>query len=75
MDITLVILIGVLVLSFLVGTSFIRQALVEKARPGTGLSKLRRVSKEIQFRLRLAAGAGLVIWAISGSLWLVINWK
>jgi hypothetical protein len=74
MDITRLIVIGVLAVSFLVGASFIRQAYMEKIRPGTGLSKIRKASKEIQFRLRLAAGAGMLIWFITGVVWLMINW-
>jgi hypothetical protein len=74
MDITRLIVIGVLAVSLLVGASFICQAFMEKAHPGTGLSKIRKVSKEIQFRLRLAAGAGLLIWFITGVVWLLVNW-
>ncbi len=75
MDASRVILIAVLGLSLVVGVSFVRQAFAGKAAPARGMSKVRKFSKEVQFRLRLAAGAGLLVWVLSGLVWLVINWR
>jgi hypothetical protein len=75
MEFSQTVLISVLVLSFIVGVSFIRQAFIEKTRTRTGTSIIRKAGEEIMFRLRLAAGAGLLMWVMTGAAWLFINWK
>ena len=60
-------MVFVWVASGLAGLAFIRGALKDRS---TGQnSRLGRAANEVRFRLRLAAGIGLVLWVLSGILW------
>ena len=57
--------------SGLAGLAFIWRAL--KDRTANQDSRLQQAANEVRFRLRLAAGIGLVLWVISGILWVLTH--
>ena len=67
--ITFIFMIIVWGASGLAGLAFIWRALKDRAADQE--SGLRRAANEVRFRLRLAAGIGLVLWVISGILWVL----
>lgn len=70
---TLLIVGIVWLVSIVAGVTIIRGALADhKAAEG---SWMRRAAGELRFRLRLAAGAGLLTWVILGMIWLITNWR
>ena len=70
---SLLLLLGVWLLSALAGLSFIYQALKENGQRRQ--SGVRKILQEIRFRLRLAAGTGLLIWVVIGVLWAFLVWQ
>ena len=54
------------------GMSLIRQAITGKS--SATRSGVHRVVNEIKFRLGFAAGVVLLILALSGMVWLLVNW-
>jgi hypothetical protein len=67
--VTLTLLILVWISSALAGIALIRVALLERA--GRSRFFVRRAAYEIRFRLRLAAGVGLLTWVLLGILWFI----
>lgn len=65
-------LILVWLVSGLAGVSFLRQSLTDKSRPAC--RGWRKFLQEIRFRLTFAAGIGLILWVISGLIWVLFNW-
>ncbi|MEI7846679.1 MAG: hypothetical protein WCK35_12835 [Chloroflexota bacterium] len=65
-------LILVWLVSALAGVSFIKQAITENSRrqPSRGW---RKFLQGIRFRLTLAAGIGLILFVISGVVWVLYN--
>jgi hypothetical protein len=64
-------LILVWVVSVLAGISFLHQALTDKSRPASrGWRKFLRAAR---VRLTFAAGIGLILWVISGVIWVLAN--
>lgn len=64
------------VISLTAGVTLIYRALADYRRSAgsAGHSWARRAGSELRFRLRLAAGAGLIVWVILGLIWLATNW-
>jgi hypothetical protein len=70
---TLLIVGIVWVVSIIAGVTLIRGALADhKAVEG---SWMHRAAGELRFRLRLAAGAGLLTWVVLGMIWMITNWR
>ncbi|HEY3312858.1 MAG TPA: hypothetical protein VGK00_14555 [Anaerolineales bacterium] len=64
-------LILVWLVSTLAGISFLRSALTNPPRPDArGWKKL---IQQARFRLALAAGIGLLLWVLSGVVWILFN--
>jgi hypothetical protein len=59
--------------SIIAGVTMIRGALADH-KP-VGRSWMHRAAGELRFRLRLAAGAGLLAWVILGMIWMISNWR
>ena len=64
-------LILVWVVSGFAGISFLRQAFNLKSQPP--VRGWRKFLLEIRFRLAFAAGIGLILWVISGVIWVMVN--
>ena len=65
-------LILVWLVSTLAGVSFIKQAITEKSRR-KALRGWRKFLQDIRFRLTLAMGIGLILFVISGVVWVLFN--
>jgi hypothetical protein len=70
---TIVILAFIWGVTALAGLSFLRGAYQEKLKPPA--KGVRAVVLEVKFRLKLAAGAGLLLTVIGGVVWLALNWN
>ena len=57
----------------LAGLSFLHGAFKEKLKPPA--KGVRAIVLEIKFRLKLAAGVGLLLTVIAGVVWLALNWS
>lgn len=64
-------IIFVWLISGLAGISFLRQALRENSRPP--LRGWRGMLRELRYRLNFAAGIGLILFVISGMVWVFSN--
>jgi hypothetical protein len=53
------------------GVRLIRQAFKEKPPANT---RLGMAFHGVKFRIRLAAGLALILWVLSGLVWVYINW-
>lgn len=71
--VTLVILGIVWLFSVVGGVQFILNAFREQRLPRSA-SRLGKVYDEAKFRLRLAAGLALLLWVISGIIWIATHW-
>lgn len=70
---TLLIVGIVWLVSIVAGITMIRGALADhKTAESTWV---RRAAGELRFRLRLAAGVGLLTWVILGVIWMITNWR
>ena len=70
---TVVILAFIWGVTALAGLSFLHGAYKEKMKPPA--KGVRAVVLEVKFRLKLAAGAGLLLTVITGMVWLALNWN
>ena len=68
---TLVILAFIWGVTALAGLSFLQSAFKEKRKPPA--KGVRAVVQEVKFRLKLAAGAGLLLTVITGVVWLALK--
>ena len=68
---TLLPLILVWLICGLAGVSFLREALKENSRPPQ--RGWRGFLREIRYRLSFAAGIGLILFVISGVVWVFLN--
>jgi len=59
------------VVSAVAGVSFLRDAMKDKTRPPA--KGWRKILREIRFRLSFAAGIGLLLWVLSGVVWVLVN--
>ena len=59
------------VVSAVAGVSFLRDALKDKTRPPA--RGWRKMLRELRFRLSFAAGVGLLLWVLSGVIWVLAN--
>jgi len=64
-------LILVWVVSALAGISFLRQALTDQSRPAS--RGWRKWLRAVRVRLIFAAGIGLILWVVSGVIWVLAN--
>ena len=54
------------------GVALVRSAWRE--RESASRSRLRKVYDEARFRVRMTAGILLILWLLSGVIWVIVNW-
>jgi hypothetical protein len=70
---TVVILAFIWGATALAGLSFLHGAYKDRQKPPA--KGVRGVVLEVKFRLKLAAGVGLLLTVIGGVAWLALNWR
>ena len=71
--VTFVLLAIIWGITALAGVSFLRGAANDKRKPPA--KGVRAIVAEVKFRLKLAAGAALLLIVIMGVAWLALNWQ